>query len=425
MTEAVYAVLYSGEHIAGFEPAQVEAGMASALGLEVEGLRRLTQRLPAILRHGLSLAEAERCRDLLREAGAVVSIVQRAGEAPPAPVPAAERVYVVRTSHPARRTLAQSIKKTGGLFSPAVVDVSAKVTARLLTLELEDGTRVEEGTRVKRGQSIATFESRDYVAQMHAAEAALKSAQATLADKRREWDRAEMLFKSGSATEQERDRALADRERAAAAVEQVQAQVEIAQINLDETRLVAPMDGVVSLRHVEPGALLPVGAKVVTITQIDKLRFQVSVPTTLYAQLALNETGIQVEIDAYPGEPVKTTLSRIYPVAESETRTVRIETLIDNPDGRYLPGMFATGTLALNERKHVLVVPFETVIRNIDRHLVYCVREGVAHAVDVKLGIRADEVVEIVGGLAETDEIVIVGQHRLADGVRVRLDEQP
>jgi uncharacterized membrane protein YjgN (DUF898 family) len=89
MTEAVYAVLYSGEHIAGFEPAQVEAGMASALGLEVEGLRRLTQRLPAILRHGLSLAEAERCRDLLREAGAVVSIVQRAGEVPPAPVPAA------------------------------------------------------------------------------------------------------------------------------------------------------------------------------------------------------------------------------------------------------------------------------------------------------------------------------------------------
>lgn len=358
---------------------------------------------------------------ILMALAAVIPIGVRA-QTPP--VPAAERVYVVRTGHPERRTLAQSIKKTGGLFSPAVVDVSARVTGRLLTLELEDGTRVEEGTPVKRGAQIATLQSRDYVAQMHAAEAALKSAEATLADKRREWDRAEMLFKEGSATEQERDRALADRERAAAAVEQAQAQVEIAQINLDETRLVAPMDGVVSARHVEPGALLPVGAKVVTITQVDTLRFQVSVPTTLYAQLALNETGIDIEIDAYPGKPVKATLSRIYPVAESETRTVRIETLVDNPDGRYLPGMFATGTLALNERKNVLVVPFDAVIRNLDRHLVYCVRDGVAHATDVQLGIRADDVVEIAGGLAEDDEIVVVGQHRLADGVRVRIDAQ-
>ena len=78
-----------------------------------------------------------------------------------------------------------------------------------------------------------------------------------------------MLFKEGSATEQERDRARADFERAAAAVEQVQAQVEAAQINLDETRLTAPMDGVVSARLAEPGALLAAGARVVTITQVD------------------------------------------------------------------------------------------------------------------------------------------------------------
>ena len=332
-----------------------------------------------------------------------------------------EPVQIVRTSHPVRRTIAQEIRKTGGLFSPAVVDVSAKIPARLLTLELEDGTRVEEGTRVRKGQRIATLDSRDYAAQMHAAEAALKAAGATLADKLREKERSEMLFKDGTATEQERDRALADHERATAAAEQAQAELEIAQINFDETTLTAPMDGVVSARHVEPGTLLTVGTRIVTITQVDKLRFQVSVPTTLYAQLALNETGIEIEIDAYPGQPVQATLSRIYPVAESVTRTVRIETTIDNADGRYLPGMFATGTLALNERKNVLVVPFESVIRNIDQRLVYCVRDGVAHATPVEVGIRADDVIEITGGLSESEEIVVVGQHRLADGVPVRL----
>lgn len=352
----------------------------------------------------------------------LASLVLTEAPAQQPPGAAADRVFVVRTGKPERRTLAQTIKKTGGLYSPAVVDVSARITARLMTLELEDGTRVEEGTRVKKGQRIATLDPRDHAAQKHAATAALKSVAATLADKQRELNRAEVLFKQGTATEQERDLALADFERATAAVEQAQAQVEIAQINVDETLLTAPMDGVVSARHVEPGTLLSAGVKVVTITQIDKLRFQVNVPTTLYAQLALNETGIGIEIDAYPGEQVQAKLSRIFPVAESETRTVRIETVVDNPDGRYLPGMFATGTLALNARPDVLVIPFDAAVRDVDRHFVYCVREGVARAVDVKVGIRADDVIEIISGLSEADEIVVVGQHRLADGVRVRAE---
>jgi len=71
----------------------------------------------------------------------------------------------------------------------------------------------------------------------------------------------------------------------------------------------------------------------------------------------------------------------------------------------------------------VLVVPFDAAIRNIDHHLVYCVRDGVAHAVVVKLGIRDDDVVEIAEGLTEDDEIVVVGQHRLANGVRVKTEE--
>ena len=163
---------------------------------------------------------------LLALALASVPLLTASGaDAPAAGTAPGERIYVVRTAHPERRTLSQSIKKTGGLFSPAVVDVSAKITGRLLTLELEDGTRVEEGTHVKRGALIATLDSRDYVAQKHAADAALQSARATLADKQRERVRAELLFKEGSATEQERDRTLADHERAVAAVEQAQAQV--------------------------------------------------------------------------------------------------------------------------------------------------------------------------------------------------------
>lgn len=344
-----------------------------------------------------------------------------AQQKPGAPGPA-ERSFVVRTCHPERRTLAQSIRKTGSLTSPAIVAVSAKVTARLATLELEDGTRVEEGTRVRKGQRIATLEARDYAARHVAAVAALKSAEVTLADRKRELYRAETLFQEGTSTEQERDFARADFERAGAAVEQAKAQVELAKVDLDETVLVAPMDGIVSGRHVEPGALLSTGTKVVTVTEVDSLRFHLNVPTTLFAQLDLGKTGLDIEVDAYRGEKIPTVVTRIFPEADSDTRTVKIEAIVDNRQGRYVPGMYAVAELALNQRDNVLVVPNEAVVRNVEQNLVYRVEDGIARAVPVQLGIRSDEVVEIVSGLSEQDDVVVVGQHRLTDGARVLLE---
>ena len=83
--------------------------------------------------------------------------------------------------------------------------------------------------------------------------------------------------------------------------------------------------------------------------------------------------------------------------------------------------MFATGAFALDERADVLVVPFEAVLRIRDRRCVYKVQDGKAVLADVEAGLRHDDVVEIVSGLAEGDEIVVDGLHRLADGAAVRV----
>ena len=331
-----------------------------------------------------------------------------------------DRTFIVRTAHPTRATVEQTIVKTGELSSPAVVEVSTRVAGRLVSLELEDGTRLEEGVKVAKGQRMAVIDDRDYAARKAAAEAALAAAEATRKDAEREFRRSEMLFKEGTATEKERDQAEAALERANASLAQAKAQLDLAQIDLDETVITAPMDGVVSARHVEPGALLASGSKILTITQLNPLRFQLAVPTTLFARLALDKTGIRIDVDAYPGQPVEGLLTRIYPVADDATRTVRIETILPNDDGRYLPGMYATGTIALNRREDVMVVPFDAVIRNVDDRIVYRMKDGRAEAVKVKLGIRQDAVVEVLEGLSETDDIVVAGQHRLSDGVAVK-----
>lgn len=334
-----------------------------------------------------------------------------------------ERVFIVRTGKPTRQTISQSVRKTGSLVSPAEVAISAKVAGRLLKLELADGTRLEEGVRVKAGDKIAEIDARDYRAQLEAAKATVASAEATVKDAKREFDRANTLFKEGTATEQERDQAEASYERAVAALAQAKAQAELAEINLDETVITAPMDGVVTKRAVEPGTLLTAGAQIATITQMNPLRFQLALPTTLFASLAPGKTHVSIEVDAYPGQPIDAIVSRVYPVADDATRTVRVETTVDNAAGRLVPGMYAVGALDLDRRDNVLCVPFDAIIKNDKERIIYRVADGVAHAVNVKLGVRSDAIVEVVEGLSDNDEIVLAGQHRLTDGAKVKQEK--
>ncbi len=339
--------------------------------------------------------------------------------------PAAERpARIVRLDHPHRADIAQNVVKTGSLVAPAKVDICAKIAGRLAALELEDGTPVEEGVRVKKGQRIALIEDREYRASLAAAKAGLQAAEATLVDATREYNRAKALFEDGTATAQERDTAQATFERATASVAQAKAQLETVQISLDETVLVAPMDGIISDRAVDPGALLTAGARVVTLTQIDHLRFQIYVSTSFYGALTRPNVPMDVVVDAYPDETVHATISRVYPIADDATRTVLVEARLENPDGKYLPGMFAVGTLNLNRHENAIVVPYDCVVRNVRQNIVYVHRDGVAHAVDVKLGIRDDALVEVLEGLTESDEIIVAGQHRLTDGAPVRPEKE-
>lgn len=331
-----------------------------------------------------------------------------------------ERVYVVRTSMPFRETLSQSIKKTGSLISPAEVLISAKVAGRLVSLESDDGKSVDTGVFVKKGGKIATIDNRDYKAQHSAALANVDAQMATVNDTKREFERLDSLFKSGTIAEQARDQAEANFQRAEANLSQAMAQEEAARINLDECTIYAPMDGVVSVKMVEPGTLLSQGTGILKITRVDSLRFRIALPTTLFSAVKVGKTSLSVEVDAYPGEVVSAVVTRVFPVADEVTRTVLVDATIANEDGRYVPGMYAVGTIDLNKRENVLCVPFDCVIKNDKERIVYRVEDGIAKAIRVKLGIRKDSVVEVLEGLSEKDEIVVAGQHRLTDGVMVK-----
>ncbi len=327
----------------------------------------------------------------------------------------------VRTAVVERRDLAETLQFTGEIESPLAVAVFSKAQGRLEKLELKDGQPVTEGVEVQRGEVIAEIEHRELEAHLALAEAQARQAEVAAADRERERRRIETLFAEEVATEQARDAATTAHESAQAAGAQAQAQLQLARVNLDEAYIRAPMDGVVAVRHVDPGAMVGPSTPVAQIVQMDPLRLMVAVPARLLPLLEAGRTQIEVESDVYPGQTFSSTVNRIFPAVDPATRTLRVEVLLENPKEtggwRFRPGMYATAKLTLATSPGALTVPATAVVRVLGRKLVFVVREGRAVAAEVQTGIRSGADLEIVAGLSEGDEFVVMGQNKLTDGV--------
>ena len=329
----------------------------------------------------------------------------------------------VRTAFVERRDLSETMLFTGELEAPLAVEVKPKIQGRLEKMELADGRPTTEGAAVRQGEVIARLDDRELKAQVALAQAQAQQAEVTVAERERERKRLEALYAQAVATEQARDTAVAAHESARAALAQAQAQLQLAQVNLDEACVRAPMDGVVAARYADPGAMVGPAAAIVQIVQMDPLRLMLAVPARLLPLLTEGQTRVAVATDVWPGRETECTLARIFPAADPATRTLRAEVRLANPAEAGVrslrPGMYATAKLTLAARTGALTVPAAAIVRVLARQLVFTVQDGVARAATVQTGIRAGAEVEIVSGLAEGAEYVTMGQNKLTDGAAI------
>jgi len=353
------------------------------------------------------------------------------GCAPSAPRPEANgengrkpMPVAIRTGRVATGEIAETIQFTGELESPLSVRVASRIQGRLERLALSNGVDVTEGVAVRAGEVLAEIGHRDLGAQLALARAQVRQSQAVLADKTRERRRLEALFAAEVATEQARDAAVAAHESAEAALDQAQAQEALARVNLDEAFIRAPMDGVVAERYVDPGALVGASTPIARLVQMSPLRLMVSVPGRMLPALTPGKTPVQVWTDAYPDRVFACIVSRIFPTVDQRTRTAQVEILLENVrngNGDWLlrPGMYATAEIRMAMRDAALMVPAASVLRVLERQIVFVVEGGTARAATVKTGIRSGDRVEILEGLEAGDEYVAMGQNKLTDGAAV------
>jgi membrane fusion protein, multidrug efflux system len=195
----------------------------------------------------------------------------------------------------------------------------------------------------------------------------------------------------------------------------------------------APFNGELGVRHVEVGQYLTAGTQIVTLTDLSVLYANFTVPEKGSAALQVGQT-VRVAVDAYPGRTFEGKITAIEPQIAADTRNIRVQATLDNPDKILKPGMFATITVVLPDKPPVVTVPETAVDYTLYGDSVFLITEKkeddgktslAAVRTFVRTGNRVQGRAEILSGLKEGDRVVAVGQLKLQTGAAVAISTDP
>ena len=339
--------------------------------------------------------------------------------------PEQQEVVPVEVEQVSTNSIEETIELTGWIEANKLVEVKSKVSGRIESLQavLDNGDTafVEEGLTVSKGQQLAVIDHDVYLANVAAARAGLKAAEVELADAEREKNRIVALYEGGSATEQSKDKAVTAAELTRARLDSAKAALELAEINLRESTIRAPINGIITAKHIDEGNLIGIGNRIVTIADMKTVKVIVAVAEKYGAKIAAG-TPARITVDAFGSRVFNAKVYSIYPALDKQTHTVQVEIRLDNSEFLLKPGMFARVTLITERKDNVVVIPRDVVLGGkIDRHYVYVVEDGIAYKRFVELGTVEGARSEITDGLMQDETLVVNGMNFLADGMSVEV----
>jgi len=267
---------------------------------------------------------------------------------------------------------------------------------------------VRAGQPVSAGDVLVRFETEDLQSALVQRDANLDAAQAQLRLARQTLEKTEELSRRGFATRAALEKAQSDVAAAEANVQSLAAQTDTARTALRDAEIIAPFDGIVASRAIEPGAPATANADLLTIVDTSVLEAEVLVSTRDIARLQAGQLA-ELQIDGLDGQALTGTVDRINPIANEGTRFVPVYVRLENPDGRLWGGMFATGTIVVRESRDSYFVASTALREDAEGPFVFKLEEGRLMRQPVIAGARwnGGAVVEISDGLDDGDTIVV------------------
>jgi len=279
------------------------------------------------------------------------------------------------------------------------------------------------GSHVAKGEVLAVIEAPEVDQQLSQAEAARQQAAAGLALAKSTVDRWEALRRKDVVSQQELDERRSGATQAAANLAAADANVQRLRQLQGFTRVTAPFDGVITRRNVEVGDLVDSSGKTLfVLTQMDPLRIYVNVPQS-YAQLVRAGQKVVVTQAELRGRTFTGEVARSAGAIDPATRTMQVEINLPNRDGTLLPGAYVQVDLPLAGAK-TLVVPTNVLLFRGEGTRVALVDAD--HRVRLKpvtLGRNLGESIEVLGGVADGDRLVVNPSDSLAEGDAIAIGD--
>jgi membrane fusion protein (multidrug efflux system) len=306
-----------------------------------------------------------------------------------------------------------TIDAVGTAYASGQVDIRPQVDGTLVAAPFVEGESVTEG------QVLVRLDDSKARASVALTEAHLDSARARLSVSTERLGRARKLQAEDLVSREEFSTLESEQKAAAASVREHEASLRLAQRNLEDYTLKAPISGKVGIRLVDTGNYIESGTIITTIVAADPLEVLFTVPSKSMQGI---EVGQPAEIR--DTDTARTVLGHgkirvVDPRVDTGTRMVSVKALVPNADGRLKAGQFVGITLVREHREDAVVVPEDAVIPYAGKTFLFVVSDGRASRREITLGERLPEVVEVTAGLKAGETIVTRGQHRLADGAVV------
>lgn len=320
----------------------------------------------------------------------------------------------VATKQAETKSLRPFIEAVGTLNPYDEVTISTEVDGVI------ESVRMDEGTIITKGMLIATIKDTDYLLEVTRAKAAMKQAEANLANTGLEYQRKKSLYDDGLLSQNDFDSVSTRRSLAESDAENAGAALSIAEHRLTKTKIYSPIAGVVKVNNVSGGNFIRTGTAICTIVQVDPLKLNFTV-SEKDAGILKKGQDLQLKVETFPDREFNGKLSIIYPGLDEKTRTLMAEAVIPNPGGILRPGFFTTVKLYTGGAKGTVLVPATALLYEGETIKVFTVENETAKERKVKIGNRYGEMMEITEGLKSGDIVVIAGQQSLSEGIRVHV----
>jgi membrane fusion protein, multidrug efflux system len=322
-----------------------------------------------------------------------------------------------------------------GLVSQVLVDLGdsvhkGQVLAEIDTQELDLSVRQQTAALQ---QELARIGISDENARIdESSVSAVRQAEATLSEARVNLDRIKHLVSEGLLPQQQLDQQQARFDVADAAarvaresvrnikatIDARKAALDLAQKKLADARVTAPMDGFVKERQVSRGTYLKANSPVVILVQNSPLKLRVDVPETAIESIRVGRL-VQFSVDSLPGKNFEGKISRLAPSVDQQSRTLKVEALVDNASGALKPGLFARVRILTGHTDRALVAPPEAVVAFAGLEKLFVIEQGHINERIVRTGARGDGYVEILEGVKEGDVVATSNLGTLQQGREV------